>query len=36
VKKIGGRDAPAIIATAIYAGHCDARELEKEVSRDTP
>ncbi len=31
LKKIGDCDAPAIIASAVYAGHRYARELETEV-----
>jgi dimethylamine/trimethylamine dehydrogenase len=35
LKKIGDCDAPAIIASAIYAGHRYARELETDTERST-
>ena len=34
--RIGDCDAPSIIATAIFAGHRYARELEAEADRDNP
>jgi len=34
--KIGDCDAPAIIASAVYAGHRYAQELDTEVDIDMP
>ena len=34
LRKIGDCDAPAIIASAVYAGHRYARELESDVDQD--
>jgi dimethylamine/trimethylamine dehydrogenase len=36
VKRIGDAEAPSIIATAIYAGHKYARELDCEIDPDMP
>jgi dimethylamine/trimethylamine dehydrogenase len=36
VQRIGDADAPAIIASAVYAGHKYARELDCEIDRDAP
>lgn len=36
VQRIGDADAPAIIASAVYAGHKYARELDRRIDRDVP
>lgn len=36
VKRIGDAEAPSIIATAVFAGHKYAREMDVEIDRDNP
>ena len=36
LRRIGDCEAPAIIAAAVYAGHCYARELDTVPDRDVP